>query len=88
MGLVEFEEKNPDSYRRSFSKNTVPKSVMFRLVESFGIPAKLVNFIMVVIAIIFFALTIMIFMKSSSEDQSYVIKNKSMRMVNHIPVAN
>ena len=59
---VQFDEQNTEQYRLSRNVDT-QKSAMVRLFVSLGVPEKYVNYAMILIAIIFFAISIFIFIR-------------------------
>lgn len=62
MGSVEFDEQGGDSYQGNFGNDE--KSSMVRFMEKLGIPSEYVNYVFIAIAVIFFAISIILVLRA------------------------
>ena len=62
---VQFEDQNVDFHRNA---RVVQKSTMVKLFEKMGVPEEYVSVVMIGVAVVFFVISVFVFVKSSGGD--------------------
>ena len=68
---VQFEDQNVDFHRNA---RVVQKSTMVKLFEKMGVPEEYVSVVMIGVAVMFFVITILVFIGQSSTSKATNIK--------------